>query len=294
MVSTFSRVWHETEGKPFKSKLEYTLGQSRFWTNALWWTAIALWLIQELGLRAKLPESGYPTINRLFDILATLYGAFVTGYSFYWMVEFAPRMHRQYNRQVEFEYALISLLGRFRDFVYEMLEPHQRDTSVTENLFLTWDWDHPPKVIDLMLSAQENGTDRWGNVGRIDSFIERYAFTCEQLERLTRELGEVKIDMDEDLQLWVKMASLWTTNVNDTMEASRMTLTYRRMDYLPMCNNINVFYDHLSKIVHNHSYITPHIPILFNKCRYQSVWDDIESDAAKRLAMKERLAAGRG
>jgi hypothetical protein len=187
------------------------------------------------------------------------------------------------------EYSLVSLLGRFRDFVQEMMEPHPRDEKITGIIYSRWDWDNPPAIVDRMLSWQEPTSESERQEGRADPFGKRYRFTCEQLNRLNRELGEVDIELDERIRVWVKMGDLWDCATGDILPPERMTLHFRRMDYYPMCNVINVFYRYLQSLVMTNKHITPDILTLYELSSYKSIWDGFDLDKAqkKRMQVKE-------
>ncbi|MBL7955482.1 MAG: hypothetical protein JNJ91_10610 [Flavobacteriales bacterium] len=268
--------------------LQYAISNTRFGVNVAFVLTLLAWFTQELVIREHYSEGLFPRANRFMDILAVGMGAFVTGYIFHWVVGHMPKMRVDYERDVDIERDLSSILSNYFHLHTLLLRDIPRDRSITANIFDRFYSTEPHKIVEQMVSikvVRETGSD-------FPYTLDPYYYSFDTWRaQITLTVENMYKDRQE-INGWLRgLVDYANERLQEDISNEMRDEDLRIKHFTDLNWIVNDFYRYSKENAMEGRIITPFLLDAINNGSYQSVWDEIERDKmdmAKEISAKSQ------
>lgn len=270
--------------KDYMSPLTYAIQKSNFWVNVSFFFVVAIWLLQELAIRDAFPIDGHRRLHHVLDILGVMWGSFVTGYIFHWVVTHVPEKRKEYEGELDVERDLSMMMYYYQSFIVSLLKGLRYDPSIKGNIYAMIDTYDTPPFIEHMVSPRE--VTHYQAID--DPFQTHYEITFDAIVGTIEDIYDRRHFIDGELrdvisEMRVKIQWEWT--VDDPHKQ-------RIRDLARLNHQMSFIHEYVKHRVMEYKVISPFLMDEFNWSTYEQAWleaEEFSREEKERLLEQERI-----
>lgn len=269
--------------KDYVRPLAYAIRESSFWVNFCFFFVVAFWIGQELAIRDAFPLVQHRRLHHVLDILSVIWGSFVTGYIFHWVVAHVPDKRKQYERDLDMERSVGMIMANFQGLVVQLLKGIKRDPEVKGSIYAFAYAVDPPPIVDEMVAVRENMfPDSFLHIPR-DPFYAHFESTIAQIRLSLADLYDTRHTLDDRLRgVVVDMHEKLDRDFKNDLRDHKQRLE----DYEVLVDSVHWLFEYVRDRAKAHKIISPFLMAEYHWSTYQQAWTEAEEE--ERESERER------
>lgn len=261
--------------KDYVRPLSYAIRESNFWVNFCFFFVVSFWFVQELAIRDAFQIEQHRRLHHILDILSVLWGSFVTGYIFHWVVTHVPNKRKQYERDLDMERNVGMIMANFQGLVVQLLKGIKRDSTVTGSIYASVYAIEPPAIVDEMVAVRPNKVTGEFFPMPHDPYYLHFESTIVQMRLSLTDLYDTRHILDERLRgivvdMQEKLDRSFRNDVRDHKQ--------RLEDYETLVDSVHWVFEYVKDRVKEHKVISPFLMAEYHWSTFQQAWTEAEEE----------------
>lgn len=250
---------------------------------------LMVWLFQDLLFRDLfLPVENYRKAHQILDMLSVVWGSFVTGYIFHWIVEHAPSMRKRYEVEVDINRHLHNILEGYRSIFFKTMIDIPRDPDLEGSPYDTL-FKGPPELWNQVVKVQPSGFSNNLYKGYYaDLFGLTFASSLLSAQRSVADLMAQRQILDVELFDALEHVHEFIATYIQVDATGNPSIRLNNLEYYGMA--IRPVYDYVRGEAQKDRLVYYLLNATIRDASYQGIWRNIEEQTKSAEAFTKDLS----